>query len=723
MYEPHEGGTSVTIDGMECHLPPQPSPFEIMNSHLPTKKQMWRRTELPTFRVLDIEWFSGSEPEDLYEEVDWETARREEVIKQTGTDPWLVDSTGNPKELKHIEPDPNYVSEPLNDFRLQEYDRIFNGFWFYNNGIATYINGMYYFYLNWWKMDVGYPKYREPDRELFYLVSLADTDDRCFGLLYITKRGTGKSFIAGVLAYLIAITNKKAHIGIQSKTDEDAKDLFSTKIAEPYKDLPDFLIPINKHGTNPSSGMDFSPRTVTGRKAIMMRKYQKTALRTKLDFRNAGEKAYDGTSLRFLIQDEVGKVEEKYANVYKRWIVNRECVFRDNRKRGIGFLTTTVEEMDKGGDPCKKLWYDSNIAERSKNGRTKTWLYRYFRSAIDSAFFDEYGFPLRDKARAFFEAERELLQSDPTSLISYIQKNPFTIEEAFMTQGENCIYNAAILQERQVTLGNPDVKEKIVRVGDFKWKDDIPDSTVVFMDNETNGMWEVSYLNISDESKNKKVRWGEFNGVTQWELGVDNRRVIGYDPYSHKRTQDINKESEAGAAVFQKYDFHIPEEHTDTFIADFAGRLTSPDLAHEQVIMAAVFFGAMIFPESNKYGAIDYIERRGYSKYIMERPSSSGSSLHYRGVKGMPSNTSTITYYTEKTKNHVDKFGKKLKHLRIVRDWLEFNPQNTTKYDSGVAASFAIVAADKPISEESESLDISELFPTFDHSGTEGKFN
>jgi hypothetical protein len=89
----------------------------------------------------------------------------------------------------------------------------------------------------------------------------------------------------------------------------------------------------------------------------------------------------------------------------------------------------------------------------------------------------------------------------------------------------------------------------------------------------------------------------------------------------------------------------------------------------------------------------------------------------------MPSNQQTIQYYTEKTKTHIEKYGKKLNHIRVVRDWLNFDPTKTTKFDSGVAASFSVVAADRPIEEHSDSLDITEFFPTFDHTGSSSKIN
>ena len=42
------------------------------------------------------------------------------------------------------------------------------GFWFYNKNVATYITGTHYMYLQWSKIDVGQPDFRESNR-LFYI--------------------------------------------------------------------------------------------------------------------------------------------------------------------------------------------------------------------------------------------------------------------------------------------------------------------------------------------------------------------------------------------------------------------------------------------------------------------------------------------------------------------------------------------------------------------------
>ena len=140
--------------------------------------------------------------------------------------------------------------------------------------------------------------------------------------------------------------------------------------------------------------------------------------------------------------------------------------------------------------------------------------------------------------------------------------------------------------------------------------------------------------------------------------------------------------------------------------------------------MAAVFFGLDVLVESNKLGGIEYINKRGYSSILMERPSATGTKDHYRGIQGIPSNQNTIDYYVGETRADINVNGLKNKHLRIVQDFLGFDPEKTTKYDSGVAASLAIVASKSPVEQdESSDIVITDLFPTTNQRGTHGNYN
>ena len=53
------------------------------------------------------------------------------------------------------------------DYIEEEFRRRMEGLWFYNNGVPTYITGSHYMFIQWSKIDVGYPDYRDANRTFF----------------------------------------------------------------------------------------------------------------------------------------------------------------------------------------------------------------------------------------------------------------------------------------------------------------------------------------------------------------------------------------------------------------------------------------------------------------------------------------------------------------------------------------------------------------------------
>ena len=82
--------------------------------------------------------------------------------------------THYPKELKRIQSifqwydaPPNFKDKWINYIET-EFERRENGHWFLNNGSPTYVTGTHYMYLQWTKIDVGLPDFREANR-IFYI--------------------------------------------------------------------------------------------------------------------------------------------------------------------------------------------------------------------------------------------------------------------------------------------------------------------------------------------------------------------------------------------------------------------------------------------------------------------------------------------------------------------------------------------------------------------------
>ena len=66
----------------------------------------------------------------------------------------------------------------------EEFKRREEGFWFMNNGEPTYITGTHYMYLQWSKIDVGAPDFRNANRLFFIFWEACKADKRSYGMCY-----------------------------------------------------------------------------------------------------------------------------------------------------------------------------------------------------------------------------------------------------------------------------------------------------------------------------------------------------------------------------------------------------------------------------------------------------------------------------------------------------------------------------------------------------------
>jgi len=706
---------TVNISGIDIELPVQPPKHKIQNFDKPKNKQKWERTPLPSFTGRDIDIWDDSEiaPDD---EVTWEEAVRQETIKMTGCDPDDLDRQGNPRPVSGVQADPDYFMECLETHRVQELDRIRNGHWIFINGTAYWLPGVYYFYLNYWWVGDAVPEFRYPDLELMWLWQHVDKDPMWLGIIYVTMRSTGKSYLGGAINYHKAITKREARTGIQSKTGDDAALFFREKILIPVMKLPDFLRGINKDmyrgDITDNSNLDFSP---PAKKKIPARVYnamKKFAMYSFMDFLSSKFSAYDGQSLSLYIMDEAGKTVEE--DVHKTWGTVFNCVWRGNKKRGTAFVTTTVEKMELGGDNLKKIWKNSDM-KTFLGGRTASGLVQYFRGAIEATFFDEFGFPDLERSKEYHDAERLKRQHDQADLVKYKQQNPYTIEEAFWVTSSTCIYNQEILLTAKDKIENSRNK---IRIGRIEWvKKDVE---ARFVDDE-NGFWHVSFTNFEPN----QVRINEGGNKTFTPL-ANHKRIIGVDPYASEDLADEDSGSNGAAAVYNKHDINIPEEYCDTFIADYLGRPRDPFVFYEDMICAAFFFGCALFIETNKSNMRDYLKTRGYRwgaegnelDFMWERPESTMTKNSVKTAEGMWNGKGTITHYTNSTAQHIEEHGKKLKHVRIIDDWIRFDPFNTKKFDMGVAASMAVVANERPATAVGKKIELGRILGTFNNQGS-----
>ena len=126
----------------------------------------------------------------------------------------------NKKQLKNIKtifdwrtyPDEN--KNQWYDYIDEEFKRRDDGFWFYNNGSPTYITGTHYMYLQWSKIDVGAPEFREANRLFFIFWEACKADKRCYGMCYLKNRRSGFSFMSSAEAVNLATLATDSRYGV-----------------------------------------------------------------------------------------------------------------------------------------------------------------------------------------------------------------------------------------------------------------------------------------------------------------------------------------------------------------------------------------------------------------------------------------------------------------------------------------------------------------------------
>ena len=202
------------------------------------------------------------EPEKLFKRSD-----------KTNEQYWEVKET--PNVLKRISTIFQWHEAPSNfknqwiDYIEEEFNRREQGFWFMNNGVPTYITGTHYMYLQWTKIDVGHPDFREANRIFYIYWEACRADKRSFGMCYLKIRRSGFSFMSSCEGVNTATITKDSRIGILSKTGADAKKMFTDKIVPISNNYPFFFKPIQDGMDKPKTELAYRvPASKLTRKSI-----------------------------------------------------------------------------------------------------------------------------------------------------------------------------------------------------------------------------------------------------------------------------------------------------------------------------------------------------------------------------------------------------------------------------------------------------------------------
>jgi hypothetical protein len=630
----------------------------------------------------------------------------------------------------------------LHDYIDEEFKRREEGFWFYNKGIPTYITGTHYMYLQWSKIDVGQAEFREANRLFFIFWEACKADERSYGMCYLKNRRSGFSFMASGETVNLATISSDARFGVLSKSGADAKKMFTDKIVPISVNYPFFFKPIQDGMDRPKTELAYRvPASRFTRKKLETNEQLQEiiGLDTTIDWKNTGDNSYDGEKLALLVHDEAGKWE-KPENILNNWRVTKTTLRLGSRIIGKCMMGSTSNALDKGGRNYKKIYYDSDVTKRNRNGQTSSGLYSLFipMEWNYEGYIDAYGYPVFDTPKQpvegidgqkiqigvieHWENEVDGLKDDPDALNELYRQFPRTEKHAFRDETKQSIFNLTKIYQ-QIDY-NEDLKYSgVLTQGNFQWENGIKDTSVQFIPNK-NGRFFVTWV----PDKHQQNRYIVKNG-TKYPAN-EHMGAFGCDSYDISGTVD-GRGSKGALHGLTKFTMDGPP---NLFFLEYIARPQTAEMFFEDVLMALYFYGMPLLAENNKPRLLYYLKRRGYRGYSMNRPDKTTYKLSVaeREIGGIPNSSedvkqahaAAIESYIENFVGYNNEQYGSMYFQRTLEDWAAFDINSRTKHDASISSGLAIMACNKnkyrPVAEiEKQKVNLN--FSKYDNKGFKSK--
>ena len=658
--------------------------------------------------------------------------------------------TEYPKELSRIKTIfdwkeyPEDFKEQWYDYIEKEFERRENGFWFNNKGSSTYITGSHYMYLQWSKIDVGQPDFRESNRLFYIFWEACKADTRCFGMCYLKNRRSGFSFMSSGETVNLATISTDSRYGILSKSGPDAKKMFTDKVVPISVNYPFFFKPIQDGMDRPKTELAYRvPASKFTRRKLDSNEQQEDikGLDTTIDWKNTGDNSYDGEKLKLLVHDESGKWERP-SNILNNWRVTKTCLRLGSRIIGKCMMGSTSNALDKGGENFKKLYYASDVTNRNSNGQTASGLYSLFipMEWNYEGYIDSYGIPVFDAPEKevkdpygsiikigvieYWDNEVEGLKGDQDALNEFYRQFPRTEQHAFRDETKESIFNLTKIYQ-QIDHNEGMKSSSLVTKGNFQWENGIIDTRVIFMPNPK-GRFHITWI-PPVSLQNRVISKGGTNYPGNEHLGT-----FGCDPYDISGT--VDKRGSNGS-LHGLTKFSMEDAPSNHFFLEYIARPQTAEIFFEDVLMACVFYGMPILAENNKPRLLYHFKNRGYRGYSMNRPDKKYTrlSITEREIGGIPNSSEDIkqahaaaieTYIEELVGILGDDEMGDVYFQRTLEDWAKFNINNRTSHDASISSGLAIMACNKnryaPVNKVVRK-NISLGFKKYDNSGNYSK--
>jgi len=632
------------------------------------------------------------------------------------------------------------------------------GVWIYSNGKPIYLTGTYWFFVQWVKIEEGYPNFRVIQNELMIFWEACKADNRCYGMQYVKNRRMGASSmaVAELLETGTIYENKK--LGIISKTGEDASEIFE-RIVTAFKRLPAFFKPETEGTSSPKKELSFKEQSKKGKSRDDEDDEDGDSNNTSIKWYATAKNSMDGKRVFRSLIDESSKFPkdvpfDRYWNVVRTSHQKGRVIF------GKAMIVSTVKPMEEGGQEYLDVWNNSDLEKRDGNGCTISGLYRIFvpsRFCLEG-YFDQYGFSIVEdpitkiladdgtyvsvgaKTWLYNTLESKKASGKPGDYNEQLRQFPESIEDAFRDSADTCAFPLENILEQldhnKMELFDNDSGNSEVERGNFFWKDGIQDGQAVWRADPNNGrFWIASKYHPTPELRNRKIK-KTLHGVEAWSPEIEDLGCFGVDPFNRSTTVD-GRGSKGSIHLFTPMNqMHYPN---NGFVVEYIDRPPKVEEFYEDVILVMNYFSMPMLPEFSSDKFSQFIIDRGYRHFVKNNPFVMWRELSleeqkYGGVNAQ--NGKIIDRQFHAVNSYIQDFvglardGRNrtigemgyMPFSRTVRQWKNTDPNKRTKFDAYISSSLAIIGTQTRFTKKVEVEPvISNPFRTFDNSGNLSK--